>query len=207
MLRRQKFELSGGPEQRRQHTGMHRWRGREFVHFADRTGGKLTTFIVNLIATVSYAKDPCPAVALKLQVSSVISLQRFQTTGLSPGAGVVRKRTVAGESLHIRHLPDCSTAGRERIIVPHVPRALDNDAWRIGNLARLWNESRGTNTGSKSACNRTVDVQPYRGFPQSNLRFLCVLQIAHYISGGKKKIIPEAKKSIILSKKRQRAIL
>lgn len=118
MLRRQTFELSGGPEQRRQHTGIHRWRGREFIHFTDRTGGKLATFTVNLIATVSCAKDPC----------SVMSLQRFQTPSLSPGAGEVRKRTVVGESLHIRHLPDCSTAGREQIIVPHVPRTLGNDA-------------------------------------------------------------------------------
>lgn len=109
MLRRQKFELSGGPEQRRQHTGIHRWRGREFVHFADRTGGKLAAFIVTLIATVSYAKEPCRAVALKLQVSSVMSLQRFQTLSLSPGAGEVRKRTVVGESLHVRHLPNCLT--------------------------------------------------------------------------------------------------
>lgn len=96
----------------------------EFVHFAERTGGKLATFIVNLIATVSYTKHPCCAIAVKLQVSSVISLQRFQT--LSPGGGEVRKRTVVGESLHITHLPDCPTAGREQIIAPHVLRRLMN---------------------------------------------------------------------------------
>lgn len=95
----------------------------EFVRFAEGTGGKLSSFIVNLTATVSYAKDPRCAVAVTLQVSSVISRQRFQMPTLSPGAGEKKASRYASDTyLTVQRLVG------SKIIAPHVSHTLDNDA-------------------------------------------------------------------------------
>lgn len=65
------------------------------VHTAERIGRKVPILnIVNLIATISYAKVPCCAFATRL-LACQLSSWRFQTPYLSPSTGAVRKEDIS----------------------------------------------------------------------------------------------------------------